>query len=80
LEICKLYNNNNGENMSNNFEILVRVGVSTESFCKAVESVVEEANKEKKVSWFEVVEQRGRVTNEGKLEYQVTVKIGRKLN
>ncbi len=66
--------------MSNNFEIIVRVGISSESFCKAVESAVEEANKEKKVSWFEVTDQRGRLTNDGKLEYQVTVKIGRKLN
>lgn len=66
--------------MSNNFEILIRVGISTESISKAVESAVEEANKEKKVSWFEVTEQRGRLNSEGKLEFQVTVKIGRKLN
>jgi flavin-binding protein dodecin len=66
--------------MSNNFEIIIRVGISTESISKAVESAVEEANKEKKVSWFEVTEQRGRLNSEGKLEFQVTVKIGRKLN
>lgn len=66
--------------MSNNFEIIIRVGISTESISKAVESAVEEANKEKKVSWFEVTEQRGRLNSEGKLEFQITVKIGRKLN
>lgn len=65
--------------MSNNFEIIERVGISTESISKAVEKVVLEANNEQKVSWFEVIEQRGRITSEGKLEYQVTVKIGRKL-
>ncbi len=65
--------------MANNFEIIERVGISTESISKAVENVVLEANNEQKVSWFEVTEQRGRVNSEGKLEYQVTVKIGRKL-
>jgi len=66
--------------MSENFEVVERVGVSTESISEAVKSVVEEAGKEKRVSWFEVIEQRGRVTSEGKIEFQVKVKIGRKLN
>lgn len=66
--------------MSKSFEILDRVGISTESITDAVKSVLLEANQEKKVAWFEVAEQRGRVTTEGKVEFQVTVKIGRKLN
>ncbi len=71
---------NNGAVMSNSFEIVERVGVSTEGLCVAINSVVFEANEEKKVAWFEVIEQRGRITSEGKIEYQVKVKIGRKLN
>jgi flavin-binding protein dodecin len=66
--------------MSNTFEIIERVGISTESTTEAIRSVVLEANKEKRVSWFEVTEPRGRVTSDGKLEFQVTVKMGRKLN
>ncbi|NMB80250.1 MAG: dodecin domain-containing protein [Ignavibacteria bacterium] len=65
--------------MSKTFEIIERVGISTESLSDAVKSVVNEANSEKKIGWFEVSEQRGRITNDGKIEFQVTVKIGRKL-
>ncbi|MEW6507098.1 MAG: dodecin family protein [Bacteroidota bacterium] len=65
--------------MSKTFEIIERVGVSNESISDAVKSVVNEANSEKKVSWFNVVEQRGRITNDGKIEFQVAVKIGIKL-
>lgn len=66
--------------MSKNFELIERVGISSESISDAIKSVVEEANKEKKVAWFEVIEQRGRLTSEGKIEFQVKVKIGRKIN
>lgn len=66
--------------MSNTFEIVERVGISYDSMADAVKKVVEEANAEKKVAWFEVVEQRGRVTEQGKVEFQIKVKIGRKLN
>jgi len=62
------------------YEIISRVGISTVSLSDAIQSVVMEANKEKRVSWFEVVEQRGRITSEDKVEYQVTVKIGRRVS
>ena len=64
--------------MSTQFEIIERVGTSNESVSDAIKSVVMEAHKEKAVSWFEVLEQRGRVTQDDKIEYQVTVKLGRK--
>jgi len=64
--------------MSTQFEIIERVGTSNESASDAIKSVVMEAHKEKAVSWFEVLEQRGRVTQDDKIEYQVTVKLGRK--
>ncbi|MBN1301673.1 MAG: dodecin domain-containing protein [Melioribacteraceae bacterium] len=66
--------------MSKTFEILERVGVSTVSLSDAVKAVVKEADSERKVSWFEVVEQRGRLTEQGEPEFQVTVKIGIKLD
>lgn len=65
--------------MSKNFEVIERVGISTESFTEAVKSAVAEANEEKAVYWFEVSEQRGRMTPDGKIEFQATVKMGRKL-
>lgn len=65
--------------MSKSFEIIERVGISTEGATEAIREVVLEANSEKKISWFEVIEQRGRVTSEGKVEFQVRVRIGRKL-
>lgn len=66
--------------MSIQFEVIERVGVSTESISEAVKSVLTAANNEKKVAWFEVIEQRGRMTSEGKVEFQVKIKIGRKLS
>ena len=65
--------------MSKTFEVIERVGVSNEGINEAVKEVVMEANSEKKVGWFEVIEQRGRMTSDGKIEFQVKVRIGRKL-
>ncbi len=65
--------------MSKTFEVVERVGISTEGITEAVKEVILEANNEKKVGWFEVIEQRGRVTSDGKVEFQVKVRIGRKL-
>ena len=57
--------------MSKSFEIVERVGLSLDSTSDAVKNAVLEANEEKKVSWFEVVEQRGRVTSDGKIEFLI---------
>ncbi|MBI5731347.1 MAG: dodecin domain-containing protein [Ignavibacteriales bacterium] len=65
--------------MSKTFEVIERVGISTEGVNEAIKEVILEANNEKKVGWFEVIEQRGRVTSDGKVEFQVKVRIGRKL-
>ncbi len=65
--------------MNSTFEIVERVGTSIVSGSEAIKSVVLQANKEMNVSWFEVIEDRGRVTSEGEIEFQVKVKIGRKL-
>ncbi|NOX65252.1 MAG: dodecin domain-containing protein [Chlorobi bacterium] len=65
--------------MANSFEIIERVGISNISLSDAIKKAVQEAHSEERVGWFEVLEERGRVTQEGELEFQVTVKIGRKL-
>lgn len=56
------------------------VGTSTASFAAAVSDAIEEAGKSiRNMSWFEVVEQRGRIQDGKVAEYQVTVRIGFKL-
>ncbi len=65
--------------MAQNYEIVERVGLSSLSISDAIKSAVYTAGKERPVSWFHVLETRGRMTDNGELEYQVTVKIGRKL-
>lgn len=64
--------------MNKSFEIINRVGISNQSISDAVKNALDEAKNDGGVSWFEVVEQRGRVTNDDKIEFQVTLKIGRK--
>ncbi len=66
--------------MSKSFEIIKRVGISYDSPADAIKTAVMEAHTEQSVSWFEVIESRGRVTHEDKVEFQVTLNIGRKLN
>jgi len=66
--------------MTKTFEIIERVGISSESVSDAIKKVVMEVHTEGSVSWFEVSEYRGRVTHENTIEFQVTVKIGRKIS
>ncbi len=65
--------------MSSSYELIEVVGTSTSCSCDAVKSIVKKANEEKTVYWFEVVEERGKVTSDGEVEFQVKVKIGRKI-
>jgi flavin-binding protein dodecin len=65
--------------MTKSFDIVERVGLSNNSISEAIQNAVKEANNEFKVAWFEVIEERGRITQDGKIEFQVAVKIGKKL-
>ena len=62
------------------YKVTEVVGTSPTSFAEAVKAAVAEAAKTvRNMSWFEVVEMRGKVV-EGKVaEFQVTVKIGFKI-
>lgn len=53
------------------------VGTSTKSFADAAANAVAKAGEDlRNMSWFEVVEQRGNIA-EGKIQqYQVTIKVG----
>jgi len=66
--------------MAEIFKITEVVGTSPTSFADAVRAAVAEAAKTiRHMSWFQVVEERGRIA-EGKVtEFQVSVKIGFKL-
>ncbi len=66
--------------MSNTFfEKKTVVGISIKSVSDAIEKVVKQQNAENQISWFEVTEIRGRVTQTGEIEYQVTINIGKKI-
>jgi flavin-binding protein dodecin len=56
------------------------VGTSKVSLAEAVKAAVAEAGKSlRHMSWFEVVEQRGAIKDGKVLEFQVTVKVGFKV-
>ena len=56
------------------------VGTSEVSFAEAVKAAVEEAGKTvRHMDWFEVVEERGRIHDGKVAEFQVTVRVGFKL-
>jgi hypothetical protein len=66
--------------MSGTYKVVEIVGTSPTSFAEAVKAAVTDASKTlRHLDWFEVVEQRGRIA-EGKVEeFQVTVKVGFKI-
>jgi flavin-binding protein dodecin len=66
--------------MAGTYKIVELVGISAVSFADAVKNGVAEASKTlRHMDWFEVVEERGRIANGQVQEFQVTIKIGFKL-
>jgi dodecin len=66
--------------MSGIYKIVEVVGTSPLSFAEAVKSAVVEAGKTiRHMDWFEVVDQRGRIANGAVAEFQVTLKVGFKI-
>ena len=56
------------------------VGTSSVSFAEAVKEAVKRASKTiRNMGWFQVVEERGLIKDGAVAEFQVTVKIGFKL-
>ena len=57
------------------------VGTSGESFAKAAASAIAKASESvRNLEWFEVTELRGSITGDQIAEYQVSLKIGFKLD
>ncbi len=66
--------------MSSIYKVVEVVGTSPASFAEAVKNAVAEASKTiRGIGWFEVIEERGRVQDGQVAEFQVTVKLGFKL-
>ena len=66
--------------MAGIYKITELVGTSPTSFAEAVRAAVAEASKTiRHMDWFEVIEQRGSIADGKVSEFQVTVKIGFKL-
>jgi dodecin len=62
------------------YKIIEVVGTSPVSFAEAVKAAVAEAaDTVRHMEWFEVVSQRGRIADGRVEEFQVTVKIGFKI-
>lgn len=59
------------------YKMVEVVGTSAESFAKAAAVGVEKASETvRHIDWFEVVDMRGRVENGKIAQYQVTMKLG----
>jgi flavin-binding protein dodecin len=66
--------------MSGIYKLIDVVGTSPNSFAEAVKNAVSEAGRTvQHMNWFEVVEQRGAIKDGHVAEFQVTVRIGFKL-
>jgi dodecin len=66
--------------MAGTYKITELVGTSPTSFAEAVRAAVAEAAKTlRNMDWFEVVNERGRIEDGKVKEFQVTLKIGFKL-
>ena len=63
--------------MPGTYKITELVGTSPTSFAEATKAAVAEAAKTlRNMDWFEVVEERGKIVDGAVAEFQVTIKIG----
>jgi len=66
--------------MSKTYKIIELVGTSTKSYEEAIKNAISEASKSLKgLSWFEVAQMRGGITDGDVSEYQVILKVGFRL-
>jgi len=66
--------------MAGTYKKIELVGTSKSSFADAVKSAVEEAARSVRgMSWLEVVEQRGAIKDGKVVEFQVTIRVGFKI-
>lgn len=67
--------------MDKSFKKIELVGISGESYERAIESAIAKASKSLHgLAWFEVTEQHGKITDGKVAEYQVVLKVAFKLD
>lgn len=67
--------------MGHVYKLTEIVGSSSKGFSEAVQEAVKRASKTlRNLGWFEVVEQRGLIKEGQVAEYQVTIKVGFRLD
>ena len=66
--------------MAGTYKLVELVGTSPVSFAEAVKAAVAEASRTiRHMDWFEVVAERGRIADGRVAEFQVTIKVGFKI-
>ena len=66
--------------MSNTYKMVTLIGTSPESYESAIENALSDASASiRNLSWFEVVEMRGRVNDGRPAEFQVKLQVGFKV-
>ena len=66
--------------MTGTYKVVELVGTSPKSFAEATQAAIAEASKTlRHMDWFEVVQERGRIVNGKVEEFQVTLKVGFKI-
>jgi len=66
--------------MSGTFKMVTLVGTSPDSFEAAIDAALAAASESlRNLSWFEIREQRGRVSDGKVVEYQVKIDVGFKV-
>ena len=63
--------------MSKTFKMVTLVGISPDSYEKAIQNAVKDAAASiRNLAWYEVVEMRGRIEDDTVAEYQVKLQVG----
>lgn len=57
------------------FKVIEIVGTSDRSFEGAIKEAIDDIRKDYALRWFEVIEERGAIKQDGDLEYQVKLKV-----
>ena len=67
--------------MDRTYKQIELVGIAKESYEKAIQNAIGKASQTlEDIAWFEVIEQRGKVSSGKVVEYQVIIKVAFKLN
>ena len=74
------FSDKDATNMAGTYKIVELVGTSPASFAEATKAAIVEASKTiRHMDWFDVVRESGRIVNGKVEEFQVTLKVGFKI-